>query len=548
MAAHVAHWNLAGRTLAPLELNEVLYTLELGIVTAGFMFMSLAVLSVMIFGRFFCSWGCHILALEDLCGWLLEKIGIRPKPVRSRVLLLVPIGAMLYMFIWPHVVRIWQGRPTPSLHVRGDADGWASFITNDFWRNLPGPWVTILTFVVVGFVIVYVLGTRSFCNYACPYGAIFSLADRIAPGKIMAKGDRADCAECGLCTATCDSHIRVHEELTVFGKVVSPACLKDLDCVSVCPNGSIKYGFTTPSLFKSWRRLGRFGVPYDFSAAEEVLIGIVFVASLFVFRGLYDAVPFLVTLGLGTILAYGTVLVVRLFRTPDLRLNNFQLKRSGKMTMAGRGFAALAMVLFTLSVHSGVIRFHEVAGNRMLQTIHDRSLLGEDALPTEIKTALGHFQICERWGLLHPSEIDHRMASLHLMSDSPQCAEPYIRRLIERRPDAGQWRLTLAAVLLLRGQAQEATLELQHVITALEQSPASSRNAKILAAAHSMLGELLEAQGDSVGAALHQKLSVETANSPATQPSITAPLGAIPQTSFQEFQSNHPPLQTKEHQ
>lgn len=33
MAIHIEHWYLAGKTLAPLELDEVIYTLELGIVT-----------------------------------------------------------------------------------------------------------------------------------------------------------------------------------------------------------------------------------------------------------------------------------------------------------------------------------------------------------------------------------------------------------------------------------------------------------------------------------------------------------------------------------
>ena len=78
MVAHIVHWKLAGRTLAPLELNEVMHTLELGIVTAGFILMALLVLATFVFGRFFCSWGCHILALEDASTWLLEKVGIRP--------------------------------------------------------------------------------------------------------------------------------------------------------------------------------------------------------------------------------------------------------------------------------------------------------------------------------------------------------------------------------------------------------------------------------------------------------------------------------------
>jgi polyferredoxin len=195
---HMAHWYLNGTSLAPLELNEVMYTLELGIVTAGFLFMGVALVSVFIFGRFFCSWGCHILALEDLSAWLLSKVGIRPKAMRSRVLLLVPPLALFYMFVWPQILRIYKGEPLPRLYVATDAQGWASFVTTDFFRNLPGIWITVLTFVISGFIIVYFLGTRSFCRYACPYGALFALADRVAPGRIVAKGG---CEKCGQCTA-----------------------------------------------------------------------------------------------------------------------------------------------------------------------------------------------------------------------------------------------------------------------------------------------------------------------------------------------------------
>ena len=39
-AAHVVHWKLRGETLAPLELNEVMYTVEVGVITAGFLFMA----------------------------------------------------------------------------------------------------------------------------------------------------------------------------------------------------------------------------------------------------------------------------------------------------------------------------------------------------------------------------------------------------------------------------------------------------------------------------------------------------------------------------
>ncbi|MBK7240979.1 MAG: 4Fe-4S binding protein [Flavobacteriales bacterium] len=68
--AHFVHWKIRGRTLAPLEFNEVMYTIHQGIVTAGFILMALVMVATSIFGRFFCSWGCHILALQDSCGWL----------------------------------------------------------------------------------------------------------------------------------------------------------------------------------------------------------------------------------------------------------------------------------------------------------------------------------------------------------------------------------------------------------------------------------------------------------------------------------------------
>ena len=216
---HVVHWLVAGKTLAPLEMNEVMHTLELGIVTAGALFMLLALLATALFGRFFCSWACHILALQDLSAWALRRMRIKPRPVRSRLLLWVPIGVMLYMFLWPQVMRLLEGRAYPGLRFLDDEGGWASFLTSDFSRNLPGPVVAILTFLVCGFVLVYVLGSRSFCSYVCPYGAVFGLADRVAPGRIRS---RDACTQCGTCTAVCDSGIRVHEETERYGTVVSP--------------------------------------------------------------------------------------------------------------------------------------------------------------------------------------------------------------------------------------------------------------------------------------------------------------------------------------
>jgi Flp pilus assembly protein TadD/polyferredoxin len=410
MGLHFAHWKIAGRTLAPLELNEVMHTLELGIVTAGFIFMSVAVVSVLIFGRFFCSWGCHILALEDLSAWLLSKVGIRPKPVRARVLLLVPVAAVLYMFVWPQIKRLIEGRPPPALHIAGETTAWASFMTDDFARNLPGPGVTIFTFIVVGFIIIYFLGSRSFCKYACPYGAVFSLADRVAPGKIVSRGS---CSDCGLCTAQCQSNIRVHEELTVYGRVVSPSCLKDLDCVSVCPENNIAFGFTKPAGFLSWKKPAGIKRPrYDFTVAEEGLMVAVFLATLLVYRGLYGLIPFLLTLALGGIFAYGAVLGVRLVSREHVRLNNFQLKRAGRVSRPGAIFAGLAVAIVALSVHSAYIRSHEYRGWQAADVFKDHRQAPADRRAA-LESAISHLSTARSRGLYAPPALNGTLQSLH---------------------------------------------------------------------------------------------------------------------------------------
>ena len=64
MVAHIIQWRIMGRTVSPIEPSETMHTLQRGAINAGFIFFSLAILATLIFGRFVCGWGCHILALR----------------------------------------------------------------------------------------------------------------------------------------------------------------------------------------------------------------------------------------------------------------------------------------------------------------------------------------------------------------------------------------------------------------------------------------------------------------------------------------------------
>jgi len=115
MIAHIIQWRIMGKTISPIEPSETMHTLQRGAINAGFIFFALAILATLIFGRFVCGWGCHILALQDFCGWMLKKIGLTPKPFRSRLLVYVPLIGALYMFVWPTAYRFFSSQPRPLI-------------------------------------------------------------------------------------------------------------------------------------------------------------------------------------------------------------------------------------------------------------------------------------------------------------------------------------------------------------------------------------------------------------------------------------------------
>jgi ferredoxin-type protein NapH len=362
IALHIAHWLATGRTVTPVEPSEAMAFSKAGIVNAGLIFFAGAILLTAIFGRWFCGWACHLVALQDLCRWLLEKIGIRPRPLRSRLLRLVPYFAFAYMFLWPAAYRLWLG---DSLAVRG-----SELTTSAFWDTFPGWIVGALTFLICGFATVYFLGAKGFCTYACPYGAAFYTVDRLAPLRVRVTDA---CEGCGHCTSVCTSNVRVHEEVRDFGMVVDAGCMKCGDCVSVCPNDALYFGFGALPGFAGARRATgaasppappAAGVPgpepakrsYPLSWGEEITLGLAFLLAFASFRGLYGEVPFLMSLGLAGVLAFLALLGLRLVTRRDLAYRHRTLKRGGRWRPAGVVFGGALLLVALFWTHSGVLQ------------------------------------------------------------------------------------------------------------------------------------------------------------------------------------------------
>ncbi|MEQ1764683.1 MAG: 4Fe-4S binding protein [Pyrinomonadaceae bacterium] len=473
MAAHIVHWKLAGETVSPIEPSEAMYTLQNGAVNAGFIFFSLAIIATLIFGRFVCGWGCHVLALQDLCAWLLKKIGLTPRPFRSRVLIYIPLVFALYMFVWPTVQR-WIVRPATEPLIPYFTN---HLVVADFWATFPPIWIAIPFLFICGFVTVYFLGSKGFCTYGCPYGGFFAVADKIAPGRIRVTDA---CNECGHCTATCTSNVIVHAEVKQYGMVVDPGCMKCMDCISVCPNDALYFGFGKPAVLVRTGS-GSDGVPhpkrtYSLTWTEEIAGALVFALSLFAVWDVYQVVPMLMAIGIAIVSTYLFLRLTKLFRSNDLSFYRWNLRSAGVTSRYGWIFAGFTILWLGLNAHSGVVRYFETAGARSFESIRlpDELALAQSDPRSWLSAAdregvargRDRFRRSDQIALLTNVPAISKWAWLEYLSGDPKAAVDLLQRA-SMKQDGQSKTLSLyyrGAILNRLGRSSEALADIERVV------------------------------------------------------------------------------------
>lgn len=500
MVAHVVQWWLSGHTTTPIEPSESMEFVKRGVINAGLIFFAIAMLSALVLGRWFCGWGCHLVMLQDLCGWMMKKIGIRPRPFRSRLLAYVPLIVALYMFVWPLVYRVGLApifgttRQLPVWQVQ------AHLTTPDFWSTFAGVGVAIPFLLVCGFSTVYFLGAKGFCTYGCPYGGFFAPIDRLSPARIRVTDA---CEHCGHCTAVCTSNVRVHEEVRDYGMVVDSGCMKCMDCVSVCPNDALYFGFGVPSLAASPRVDKPTVRQHDLSWGEELLCAAVFAAMFFIFRGLYSLVPMLFAVGIA---GCGTFIIWKAWRLlgdRDSRFHRFQLRRSGRLTRTGGVWLAMTAVLLALSLHSALVQYHAWTGLRLageIQTSTDEALRGpvkfDPTTQLKLQTAAAHLQKADSWqaggiGLLGDVDVPITRARLSLLTGHWAECEQQLRRGIKLGGATDVLCRDLARVMLSYRPADDAIAQMTE---SLKQHPEFDQTRAALIVVLRSLGRTDEAQ------------------------------------------------------
>ena len=355
---HIIVWLLgkhygwfSGKTLTPVEPSEGVQFVAEGIVNVGTIFFTIALLSTLIFGRWFCGWACHIVLLQDWCYLILRKFGIRPKPFRARLLMWFPFALGLYMFVWPLFYRfVVVQLPFPNIQT--------DFVTEDFWSSFAPPLIAVPFLLVCGFATVYVLGAKGFCTYGCPYGGFFKPLDAVSPMHVRVNDN---CQQCGKCTAACTSNVRVHEEVNLYKMVVDSGCMKIMDCVDACPNDALSIGFGPVAVGKRTKKR-----TYDLSIWEEVCVALLFLFSFFAFRGLYALIPMLMAVGVALVATWVLWKAWRVLRDQNASFQGKQLKFHGKISGKGVTFLLLALCVLLLTLHSATMQTFKLVGGYAL--------------------------------------------------------------------------------------------------------------------------------------------------------------------------------------
>lgn len=521
---HVLHWLWAGNTLTPVEPSEAMETIRRGEINMGFLFFAAALIATLVLGRWVCGWGCHLIAYQDLTLWVLKKLHMRPKAFRSRFLVFIPLAAATYMFLYPLAVRLWYSYR--GAHV---APLTWHLTRSGFWDTFPGPVFAILTVLICGVAIIYFLGPKGFCTFACPYGGFFALTDKLAVARIRVTDA---CRRCGHCTAVCTSNVNVAEEVKLYRMVVDPGCMKCLDCVQTCPNDALYFGFGRPSLGAKPAE-PRKARRYDMGLAAEFIALAIFGVFLLVVWGLYGSFPFLFSLGFAAVLTYLVMKGVALFHSPNVMVQRLRLKVAGRIRALGAAYGVGMLAVMGLTIHSGVWQYHNTLGDwafqhsppEVMNWQYDPGFTERISPEQEASVATGirHYEACRRWGLVADEGNDLSLAWLYLFTPERQNTAVLLRKAVEDDPVQTDIWLTLAKVETFLGHREQVRPALMN---AIRSDPESAHVYVALADDQIATGDI-----DSARATLIDASAIESHDSDVV--ARLAKLRMLPQDHFQ---------------
>jgi polyferredoxin len=198
--------------------------------------LSATVLVLAVVGRgFFCGWLCPMGTVQEMVHAAGRAVTDRVPPLR-RLRRRLERGAGTTTGRWRRIDRVlrrgrwlvlaWAiiGAAITGTMVFREADPWVALLSVAEFELSLAFIVLIATLVLALFI------ERPFCRYACPLGAVQSLAGKFSP--IAVERDASACLDCDLCNQACPMAIPVNTRT----RVTDTSCTGCLECVGACPS------------------------------------------------------------------------------------------------------------------------------------------------------------------------------------------------------------------------------------------------------------------------------------------------------------------------
>ena len=163
------------------------------------------------------------------CGWFCPCVGLRETvghAFRNRT----PRGPFwwrLRHLKWPAMLAGLALIPLPHLAGAEVSD------------RVEGHFYSVLFYgYYVSFLLMPLLGNRSFCRFVCPFAALWGLVGRT--GFYRMEANQQGCTGCGSCEAVCDMGIPIVDLLERKGSIRTAECMGCGRCVEACPREALE--------------------------------------------------------------------------------------------------------------------------------------------------------------------------------------------------------------------------------------------------------------------------------------------------------------------
>ncbi|MDR4509534.1 MAG: tetratricopeptide repeat protein [Candidatus Brocadiaceae bacterium] len=314
IVVHIILWYSFGyRYVGTFSLNGIVSLFGTGLLNSAAVFFLVVVFVTILFGRLFCGWGCHFAFFQELALKILNTIGITPKIIHSRS------NIIQYVFLLKTLVAIyefWLIYGPPQFHI---SMGGTQVVTIDLPRN---PIIILFIIVFDAFLLIYLMGSRAFCRFVCPWAPLLAVFDNFSPWRIRKV---SECHGCMTCTKSCIMGIPVQKEIAQHSAVTDANCIRCMSCKNACPNGTLSYtwGLNALSITRRFNWLipqqSHYNWHYDFI--------LIFCGLIFAYYTQKILGSFQTFLGAAGGMCYGIFIIRRLEKGEVLLSDSFQQKK-----------------------------------------------------------------------------------------------------------------------------------------------------------------------------------------------------------------------------